>query len=127
MNIFATVTPIIGAVNASTPATLQKSEGYQTMADGTQAPIYAEAQDITAQVQSLTSGDLRQVEGLNLNGTLRAIYLYGHAKATVRVSQKGGDLVTIASESSAGVWLVHQVLESWDGWCKVACSLQNGA
>ncbi len=127
MNIFAAVTPVVGVVNAATAATLQKSEGYQTMPDGTQAPLYAEPQSVTAQVQSMSGGDLRKIEGLNLTGTLRAIYLYGHAHSTVRVSSKGGDLLTIPSGSSAGVWLVNQVLESWPGWCKAACTLQDGA
>ncbi len=129
MNLHSIVAPIISAVNPNVPATLQKSAGYQTMADGTQSPIYEDAQSVTAQIQAMTGGDLRQVEGLNLNGTLRKIYLYGHANATVRVSQKGGDLLTIATPTNTYIYLINQVMEQWDasGWCACCATLQNGA
>lgn len=77
-----------------------------------------------AQIQSLTFKDLTQIEGLNLQGERRAIYFYGdNVKAIVRPTQRGGDLVTFPDGS---VWLVAIVLESWPGWCKCACTLQNG-
>ena len=74
----------------------------------------------------MTGGDLRQVEGLNLNGTRKSIYLYGNVDAIVRVNNKGGDLVNLTDDST--VYLVHQVLEHWPKhWVKVACTLQNGS
>ena len=76
------------------------------------------------QVQAMTAGDLRQVEGLNLNGTKRGIYLDGSINGVVRVYLKGGDLITFPDGST---WLVAMVLEQWPDWCKVAATLQDGA
>ena len=71
----------------------------------------------------MTGGDLRQVDGLNLNGTRKSIYLYGDVDAIVRVDNKGGDLVTLTDDGA--VYLVHQVLEHWTKrWVKVAATLQ---
>lgn len=83
-----------------------------------------------AQVQALSWKDLQQLDGLNMNGERRAIYLEGEFDGVVRPSMKGGDLITLTTGANAGVWLVAQVLEQWsDGdtkaWCKCACTLQN--
>lgn len=80
---------------------------------------------ISAQVQALTNKDLRQIEGLNLNGLSHAMYLFGDVQGVVRADNKGGDLVTMLDDGT--VWLVNLVLENWspnDGWCKVAVTRQ---
>lgn len=79
---------------------------------------------VSAQVQALTFRDLQQIDGLNLNGTRRGIYLYGKVQGVNRAENKGGDLVVIAAGPNAGVWLVAQVLETWQDWCKVAVTQQ---
>lgn len=124
MNLAAIVGPVVGAVNPRVPLTLQTSTGWTTEPDGSRVPSYAAPVTVTGQVQALTYRDLQQVEGLNLNGTRRAIYLFGEVDATVRVSQKGGDLIT---DAAGNVWLTALVLEQWPGWCKVAATLQNGS
>lgn len=83
------------------------------------------ALNMTAQVQPMSWGDLHSVEGLNLNGTRRKIYLYGQVDGVERVHRKGGDLITIADGVDAGVWLVAQVLEQFPDWVSAACTLQN--
>ena len=127
MNLFAVASSAIQGINPSVPATLTSSTGYTTSASGARTPTTGTPQAVTAQVQPLSGRDLRQIEGLNLNGTLRAIYLYGVANATVRVSGAGGDLVTLTDGPNAGTWLVNQVLETWETWVKVAVTLQNGS
>lgn len=94
------------------------------------APVSSEAMTtalvILAQVQALSSRDLRQIEGLNLQGTLRSIYLNGALDGVVRVLLKGGDLVTL---SDGSVWLVTLVPEPWNltaGWTRALITLQNG-
>lgn len=82
---------------------------------------------VQAQVQPLTTKDLRHLEGLNIQGVERAIYLYGHVDAVVRPEGKGGDLVIVADGPNPGTYLVTVVLEAWSGWCKVGVTLQNGA
>lgn len=78
------------------------------------------------QVQPITWRDLQQLEGLNLQGTRAKIYVYGQVEGLVRVTNRGGDLITFPDGS---VWLVAQVLEGWHtaGWCSVAATLQNGS
>ncbi|QPF81674.1 hypothetical protein IC762_17775 [Bradyrhizobium genosp. L] len=82
---------------------------------------------VQAQVQALSGRDLRQLEGLNLQGTLKSIYLNGDLAGAVRVSVKGGDLVTLPDGS---VWLVTVVPEPWNltaGWTHAVLTLQDGS
>ncbi len=83
---------------------------------------------LSAQVQPITWRDLQQLEGLNLSGTRRKIYLYGSVDSVNRVNRKGGDLVTIANGGvDDGVWMVAQVLEQFPDWVSCAATQQNGA
>ena len=73
----------------------------------------------------MTSGDLRQVSGLNLNGELRAMYCNGSIEDVDRPQTLGGDLITLPD---ASVWLVVKVLENWNstsGWTKFCVVRQN--
>jgi hypothetical protein len=79
----------------------------------------------TAQMQPLTFRDLQHLEGLNLSGEIKAIYVNGPLNGVVRPRLKGGDIVTHADGT---VWLVVQILEAWNvsaGWTKAAIRLQN--
>lgn len=79
---------------------------------------------VSAQVQPLTFGDIQQLDGLNIQGTRRAVYFYGQVDGLVRVDNKGGDLVTLAD---GRIYLVALVLEQWPDWCKCAVTLQDGS
>lgn len=127
MNLHGLARGGVGAVNPFIDADFKSSTGYTTQADGIRVPTYAEPVTVSVQVQSLTYRDLMQVDGLNLNGTKRAIYLTGTANGVVRLTQAGGDIFTISSGPNAGVWLVAMVLEQWPDWAKVAVTLQNEA
>lgn len=122
MNLHAIVGPAIAVVNPTVTVSLQLSTGSTTADDGIQTPTYAAPTPVPAQIQALTYRDLVQVDGLNLNGTKRAIYFYGSVEGVVRPSARGGDLVTFPDGT---VWLTAMVLESWPDWCKVAAVLQN--
>lgn len=127
MNLHQIVSGYVGAVNPPIPVQVQMSTGYATAANGARAPSYAPAIIITAQVQALTAKDLRQIEGLNLQGTLKSIYVNGAISDAVRPSLQGGDLVTLPDGT---VWLIKQVLEGWNltaGWTKAVMVLQNDA
>lgn len=95
------------------------------------APVTSEAMTtsliVNAQVQPVTWRDLQQLEGLNLNGTRVKIYLYGEIDAIVRSTNKGGDLITIATGVNRGVYLVAQTIEQFPDWCSCACTLQNSS
>jgi len=82
---------------------------------------------VLAQVQPLSSGELRHMDALNLQGTNRAIYLGGTLNGAVRATVKGGDLVKLPDGTT---WLVTQSLEpfySTVGWTKAAITLQDGS
>lgn len=125
MNLHGIVGPMVGAINPTVPAIIQFSSGAVTNPNGTQTPSYfSPPSTISADVQPMTYRDLMQVDSLNLQGTRVAIYVSGEVDAIVRVSKKGGDLITIKSGPHAGVYLTALVLEQWDAWVKVAATLQ---
>jgi hypothetical protein len=127
MNLNQIVARVIDAVNTRVIASVQISTGNVTNADGTRTPSYADPVNVAAQVQPLTFRDIMQIQGLNLQGTRKAIYLNGEIDGLIRPTNQGGDLITLPDGS---VWLVALVLEGWDltaGWCKVAATLQNDA
>ncbi len=113
-----------------TKVVVRTSTGYTQDGEGKQIPTYSDA-TATAQVQALSFKDLVQIEGLNLNGTRRAIYLQGDVDGVSRPQVSGGDLIVFPNDSNVPahllgtVWLVAQALETWPDWCKVAATLQN--
>lgn len=127
VNMHALAGPIISSINPTVIATILVSAGSTTNADGSRTPAYDGPIEVPAQVQSLTFHDLHQVDGLNLNGTKRAIYLYGRFDGVVRPAMKGGDLITLTDGPNAGVWLVAMVGEQWPDWVKCLVTLQNDA
>lgn len=124
MNLHGIVRGAIQAVNPDIPVIVKVSRGYATADDGKRTPKYATPCEVMGQVQNLTFRDLQQLDGLNLQGERRAIYLNGNIDGLVRSENKGGDLITVTCGPAKGVWLVAQVLESWPDWCKVAATLQ---
>ena len=125
MNLRGAVSGAVQAINPTVPATIKISAGYTTNDDGSRVPKYVTKYGVQVRVQSLTFGDLRQVEGLNLNGTRRAIYVPGVVDGIVRPENKGGDLIILTTSRFKGTWLVAMVLESWRSWTKVAVTLQS--
>ena len=130
MNLHGIAAPLIGVVNPFIPVTIKVSTGYTTDDDGTRVPSYTFLFDIPAQIQALSFGDLRQLDGLELNGEKRKIYLNGQFDSVNRPRATGGDLITFPD----GVvwpygtkWLVVQSLEQWPDWCSLAVTLQNDA
>jgi hypothetical protein len=124
MNLHQIASGAIAAVNPFQPVTIQTSTGATVNADGTRMPTYAPASTVSGQVQQLTTRDLRQLEALSIQGSSRKIYLNGEVDAIVRVSQKGGDLITLPDGS---IWLTTAVLEQWPDWVAVSVTLQDGS
>jgi hypothetical protein len=126
LNLHGIVSGAIGAVNPFVAGTIKVSNGaYTTASDGKRTPAYDTFKGVQMQVQALTFKDLQQVDGLNLNGTRRAIYMNGRADGVVRSLMKGGDLITLTDGPNAGTWLVAMTLEQFAEWCKIAVTLQN--
>lgn len=115
-------------VNPNQTVTVLRSTGFTTGAGAKQVPSYAAPVSGPAQIQALDADDIKQLDGLNIQGTIRAIYLRGTLAGVVRPNQTGGDLVTIAAPAPValrGTWLVVKVLESWPDWTKAAIVLQG--
>lgn len=82
---------------------------------------------IIAQLQPLSASELRHMDMLNLQGTHKAFYFSVWIRGIVRVTLKGGDLLTLIDGS---VYLVNQPLEDWvltSGWTHVVGTLQDGS
>jgi len=126
MNLNAIANGIVTAVNPNVAATLFISTGNTVDANFVQQPTYDQIA-VAAQVQPLTSGDIRQLDALNIQGAQKAIYLNGAALGISRIKQRGGDLIVFADGvmPEGNTWLVLASLEQWQNWCKVAVSLQD--
>lgn len=117
------VSGAIARINPFVPVTLRHPNGITKNADFTRTSIYATS-TIQAQVQALTSAELSQVDGLNLQGEKLSIYANGLLEGVSRPDNTGGDLVTLPDGS---VWLVILVPENWQrtaGWTKAAICRQ---
>lgn len=111
----------IQAVRRDENVTIQRSTGSSIGAGLKPQPVYAAAVPAFAQLQALSGDDLKQLEGLNVQGTLLSCYVDGVIKAVERPSGVGGDLVTRADGT---VWLVVHVFENWGDWTRAAICLQ---
>lgn len=119
MNLHQRVSGIIARVNPMLTITVRRSTGFTQNADFTRVPSYSTA-TMLGQVQALTSAELAQVDGLNIQGEKLALYVNGNLAGVSRPDNTGGDLVTLPD---ASVWLCVCTLENWnrmDGWTKVA-------
>ena len=108
-------------VNANTIVTVLRSTGYTLGAGQRQIPTYAAPVTGPASIQALSADDVKQIENLNIQGTIRSIYLRGSLAGAVRPESKGGDLVEFGGET----WLVVKILESWPTWTKAVICLQT--
>lgn len=114
---------VTSTVNPNQTVTVLRSTGYTIGAGRRQVPSYAAPVTGPGQIQALDANDLKQLDGLNVQGTIRAIYLRGALAGVIRPDGTGGDIVQIAGQD----WLVVKVLESWPTWTKAAIVLQGGA
>ena len=113
LNLHGMVRGVISSINADTPATLRRSTGYTTEANGKQVPAYTDTPG-TVQVQALSSSQLQHMDALNIQGIMRKVYMYGEWGGPVRADKTGGDLLVFDSKT----WKIVTVLEQWDrpGW-----------
>lgn len=127
MNLQGITAGLVGAVNTPVAATIWPSNGYTTAGDGTQIPAYLAPVALQVQSQALQYDDLKQLDGLNIQGERRAVYMQGNWNGVVRADQKGGDILGFADHPGGPVryWLVALVAESWPDWTKVICTLQK--
>ena len=123
MNLNAIVSPAIGAINPNIRLSVQVAISYATAADGSRAPMYNAPVEVWGQLQPLSYDDIRQIEGMNLQGMRKRIYLNGTIKGLVRGRRMGGDLITTPDGQ---VWKVALVTEAWPDWTSAVVTLQEG-
>lgn len=123
MDLRGIANSVSSTINPNETVTVLRSTGFTTGAGAKQVPSYAAPVTGPAQVQALSSDDIRQLDGLNIQGTMRAIYLRGELAGVIRPNQTGGDIVK--RKSGAETWLVVKVLENWPDWTKAVICLQG--
>lgn len=128
MNLHAIAGPAIAAVNPFTNATWLRSTGNTTAADGARSPSFAAPVTISAQIQSLSVGDIRLLDGLQLQGEQRKIYVNGLISDINRTAMSGGDIIKFPDGNVwpfGTTWKVTQTLEQFPDWCCVAVVQQT--
>lgn len=130
MDLRGIANQVSNVVNPNIIVTWRASDGFTIGTAGKQVPAYLTGLTGPAQVQALDNSDLKKIEGLNIQGSLRALYMRGNLAAVIRPDSKGGDLIVIGPQRGApallvGTWLTSKVLESWPDWTKVVIIKQN--
>lgn len=121
MNLNAIAAGATRAVTPAVEASLWIGTGqFETAPDGSRTPKY-QKYTVTIDAQEATSRDLRQLDGLNVQGVDKVFYVNGALNAVSAIRRKGGDEIYVGGER----WLVTAVLEQWPDWCKVAVILQG--
>lgn len=122
MDLNGLASPVVDSVNPNVAVTVQASVGYSNTGPGLrQVPAYADPISGFAQVQALSNSELRQAQGLNIQGAIRKIYIRGALYGVIRPQLKGGDLIGIGDD----VWLVVMTLELWPTWTSAMIVLQE--
>ena len=111
---------VSSTVNPNKTVTVRRSTGFTIGAGRRQVPSYAAPVTGPGQIQALDANDIKQLDGLNVQGTIRAIYLRGNLAGVIRPDGTGGDIVQISGQDR----LVVKVLEGWPTWTKAAIVLQ---
>lgn len=128
MNLRGIANAATQTVNPNVPVEVRRSTGYALGAGARQVPTYAAPIVGLGQLQALDGEDLDQLQGMNVQGTIRALYIYGSAAGVIRPNQSGGDLIDITGAPGfpgKREWLVTKVLEAWPDWVKVVVTLQG--
>ncbi len=123
MDLRGIANSVTSTINPNETVTVLRSTGFTVGAGLRQVPSYAAPINGPAQVQALDNDDLKQLDGMNIQGTIRAIYLRGTLAGVIRPDGTGGDLVK--RNNGSETWLVTKVLEFWPDWTKAVIVFQG--
>ena len=108
MNIHGLAVGLVGLVNANRDIIHKKYNGLTQNDHFEQTPNYTEV-TIQAQIQALSSDQLKAVNHLNLQGELYSVITAAQLRGVSRVDQQGGDLLFFDGYN----WLVVNVDETF--------------
>lgn len=131
LNLHSIARGAIVALHPEEPVTLYQSSG-QTNTRGVISPTYEAAQNVQAQIQSLSTDELANVESVAQTGQVRKAYLFGPPITTlipqgiVRPLARSGDMIQRADGTW---WLVTGMMEDFSasGWVCVQITQQVDA
>lgn len=119
MNLHQIASGLIGTVNPFINVTLKIFLRETEDAYGKVTPEYDES-ILSAQLQPLSWKDLQHLDGMNITGVQKKLYINGNFSAVNRITGSGGDFVLIGEEK----WMIPTVLELWPDWCCLALRRQ---
>lgn len=124
MNLRAIANTAIQPINQNISVVVRLPNGFtKDPATLRQVPAFID-QTVQGNVQALDGDDLKQIAGLNMQGQIRAVYLYGAVAGLVRPDAQPSAELVFAHGGLSGTWGVFKVLETWQNWCKVAVVYQ---
>lgn len=126
IDVFGIANSAIQIVNENIPATWRRSNGYLIDDAGIQTPQYIDTA-VKVQSQAVSGDTLAFTEGLNIQGIMRSVYMYGNVQGVVRSDERGGDLLLFSQIPGDPVqtWKVVAVVETWPDWAHVIAVLQT--
>ena len=126
MNLRAVANSTIQVVNPDVIVPIQQSNGYTTSASGARVPLYLPTQNVSCNIEALQYNDIAQIDGLNITGIRRKVYVNGAWNGIERSDQEGGDLLQFPEHPGGPVrsWLVVFVFEQWADWCSLCVTQQ---
>ena len=127
INVRALANAAVQQVNPNiTGAWVQSTGGYTTNADGSRVAATTST-SVQMQVQATSGKDLAHTDGLNVQGVLRTVVMYGNVQGVVRADQQGGDVLQFPEVPGGPTrnWRVVSVMETWPTWARVIVALQN--
>lgn len=126
MNLRSIANSVTAAINPNILGTWKQSTGYTVGVDFKQVPTYDTYEDLPIQVQELTQADIKLMEGLNIQGVLKVVYINELPLGVVRTLGQGGDILQFPLFGDATVrdWLVVKVKEQYPDWASVIVCLQ---
>ena len=131
LNLHSIARSAIVALHPEESVTLYQSSG-QTNTRGVISPTYEAAQTVQAQIQSLSTDELANVENVAQTGQVRKAYLFGPPvtslipQGIVRPLARSGDMIQRADGTW---WLVTGMMEDFSasGWVCVQITQQVDA
>ncbi|MEX9215660.1 hypothetical protein AB7W40_09995 [Providencia rettgeri] len=121
MNLRNIANTLTQGINPNLTIIGRRYKGYATGEGRRQIPEYYPDEQVVAQIQPLSDGELRHIDGLNLQGVVKCLYINGDYYGVNRTLKKGGDLFIINGDT----WLVVDPIELWADWSRVIICLQT--